>query len=319
MKILNILTGIIAVFLLLFIILTFLVYHFLFKANILRKTDTTSNDYGIEIMRIVNEDSKVCAQWFLEQKPEEIEMTSFDGLKLHAYFLPAPNGAENADATLLLMHGFHGSGLKDFAIVSKFYHQNNYNVLIPDQRTHGKSEGKYITFGIKERFDCHDWTMLLNEKLGDDKNIFMDGVSMGCATVLMACGTDLPPNVKGVIADCGFTSPYEIMKHVITRNMHLPAFPIMPVAGMLTKVIAGFGLKEYSATTAMKNNAIPVLFVHGDADDFVPPYMSEQNYAACAAPKQLFMVPGAIHAMSYFTDTPKSQQTILEFLEKYSK
>ena len=149
MKISNILTGIIAVFLLLFIILTFLVYHFLFKANILRKTDTTSNDYGIEILRTVNEDSKVYAQWFLEQNPEEIEMTSFDGLKLHAYFLPAPNGAENADATLLLMHGFHGSGLKDFAIVSKFYHQNNYNVLIPDQRTHGKSEGKYITFGQK--------------------------------------------------------------------------------------------------------------------------------------------------------------------------
>ncbi len=319
MKASTILLAVFGVVLVLFIACTLLVYQFLFKANILRKTSAESSDYGIEILRKVNEESKVYAQWFLDQNPEEIEMTSFDGLKLHAYFLPAPGGAENASGSLVLMHGFHGSGLKDFAIVSKFYHQNNFNVLIPDQRTHGQSEGKFITFGVKERFDCHDWVLLLNKKLGSDRNVFLDGVSMGCATVLMACGTGLPENVKGVIADCGFTSPYEIMKHVITQNMHLPAFPIMPIANMLTKCLADFGLKEYSATRAMEGNTIPVLFVHGDADDFVPPYMTEQNYAACTAPKQLFMVSGAIHAMSYFTDTPKSQQVILEFLEKYSK
>lgn len=319
MKFSTILLIIFGVLLLLFVICTILVYHYLFKTNILRKPNTEDNDYGIEILNSFKEEAKICTQWFLEQNPEEIEMTSFDGLKLHAYFLPAPNGTENAKGSLVLMHGFHGAGLKDFSIVSKFYHQSNYNVLIPDQRTHGQSEGKYITFGIKERFDCHDWIVLLNDKIGDDKNVYLDGVSMGCATVLMACGTNLPANVKGVIADCGFTSPYEIMKHVMIKNMHLPQFPILPIAGMLTKVLADFGLKEYSATQAMAENTIPVLFVHGEADDFVPPYMTEQNYAACTAPKQLFTVPGAIHAMSYFTDTPKSQQVILEFLEKYSK
>ena len=140
---------------------------------------------------------------------------------------------------------------------------------------------------------------------------------MGCATTLMAAGLDLPDNVKGIIADCGFTSPWDIIKHVAKDRFHLPPFPLMYMVNLVSEMIAGFGLKEVSIPEIMKRNKIPVLFIHGDADNYVPMWMTIKNYEACAAPKELYIVPGAGHALAFSKDMEEGKRRIKDFINKY--
>ena len=142
---------------------------------------------------------------------------------------------------------------------------------------------------------------------------------MGAATVLLSLGTDLPGNVKGVVADCGFTSPWEIVRHVAKRDFHLPAFPLLHLLDLVCRGIAGFSLKEVDTRKALAGSRLPVLFLHGAADDFVPVSMSEENYRACQGEKSLYLVPGAGHAQSYATDTPGCQERIGAFLRAHGQ
>ena len=266
--------------------------------------------------------------WFLGQEPELVSITSFDGLKLCAYYLPAEKGqdaaGENVTArsgrnVLLLMHGYRAGGLTDFAGLYRFYHEQGYDLLVPFQRSHGPSEGKYICFGVKERYDCRDWAEYAVCRAGKDCNLYLSGISMGCATVLMAAGLPLPSNVRAIIADCGFTSPKEILKTVLKRDYHLPAFPLMNLTELLTRWRAGFGYSDASALDAMKNCRIPVLFIHGEKDTFVPVQMSLDNYMACRAPKELLIVPGAVHAAASLQDPEGYQRAVLAFMKKYER
>jgi uncharacterized protein len=300
----------------LFVVCTVLVYIFLFRPNILRSKNPAADvppdepDFAPYIPGIQS-----CVDWYKAQPVQQVRMTSYDGLTLAAEYLPAGN----AKGTVVCMHGFHSSGMRDFSLAVRYYHENNWNVLLPSQRAHGASEGRYLTFGIRERYDCRDWVRFINRQNGDALPVLLNGVSMGCATVVMASGIDLPANVKCIIADCGFTSPYEEIVHVLTSDMHLPAFPIMLFAGMLTRIIAGFGLREYSTLDAMKVNTLPILFIHGGCDDFVPTEMSRQNYEACRAAKELFIVPEARHAVSYIIDKTGYEKNVSAFIKKYAE
>lgn len=277
-------------------------------------------------------------RWFLGQEPELHTITSFDGLKLCAYYLPA-EGTKKAPETedagtaaakeeapasgkrrrniLLLMHGYRAGGLTDFAGLYRFYHEQGYDLLVPFERSHGPSEGRYICFGVKERFDCRDWAEYAVRLAGEDCNLYLSGISMGCATVLMAAGLPLPANVRAIIADCGFTSPKEILKTVLKRDYHLPAFPLMNLTELLTKWRAGFGYSDASTLDAMRNCRIPVLFIHGEKDTFVPVQMTLDNYMACSAPKELLIVPGAVHAAASLQDPEGYRRTALAFMKKY--
>jgi len=250
--------------------------------------------------------------WFLSQKPEDVGIVSYDGLKLSGRFLPAAD-RDAAKGTVLLMHGYHTDALYEFAGIYDFFHREKYNVLLCDQRAHGKSGGTYLTFGIRERYDCRSWIRYLNGRLGEEKPLWLMGVSMGSSTVLMASGFDLPGNIRGIIADCGYTSPYDIIKLVLVRNYHLPAPIILPYADIVTHLTAGFGLKEYSTLQALKTNRIPVLFIHGDNDTFVPFEMSKQNYTACTAPK-LFLETHADHAASFLFASEQYEAVLEKFM-----
>lgn len=250
-------------------------------------------------------------EWFCNMDPECITITSFDGLRLQGYYLPC----EDAKRTIVLVHGYHGSGIRDFGCVSKFYHNMECNVLIIDQRAHGKSEGRYIGFGVKERFDCLEWITYLNQRWERKVPIFLDGVSMGAATVLMTSGLELPSNVAGIIADCGFTSPWDICNHVLRKEYHLPSFPVLYIANFICKICAGYGFKDASTREAVKHSKVPILFVHGDKDEFVPTEMSRTNYVECDSEKELEIIKGAGHALSYFTETSRYEKKIKEFLE----
>jgi fermentation-respiration switch protein FrsA (DUF1100 family) len=252
--------------------------------------------------------------WIISKKPEEISITSYDGLKLVGYLLL---NEKPRNKYLIMMHGYRAQELNDFAASAKYFYEDGYNLVFPDERSHGKSEGQYICFGIKERFDCKSWIEYIINRFGNDSIIMLMGVSMGCATVNMTLGFDLPSNVKGVIADCGYTSPRNIFAHVIKDSLHMPLFPFINMSGWFCKKIAGFGIDDYSTLSAFKDNKIPVLFIHGNKDDFVPIEMSYKNYDACKAPKDILIIDNAPHAMSFLYDTEKCWNKIKEFLDKY--
>lgn len=292
------------------------IYFFLFKPNFARHDEPPHPLNDTEYLHEHKDFINASIQWFLSQKSEDVYIKSFDGFDLYASFFAVPDS--NAKSTVLMCHGFHGVAPRDFAGLPEFYLSLGYNVLVINQRAHNKSGGKYLTYGIKERFDCRDWILYLNNRLGNDKPVFLHGLSMGCATVLMASGLELPSNVKGIVADCGYTSPYDIILSVLKNGMKLPAFPIMPLSEILVKCIAGFGLKEYSTLDAMKTNRIPILFVDGDKDDFVPTWMTQKNYETCVAEKRIFWVKGAKHAESYFMDKEGYEAEVKDFLKSFS-
>lgn len=302
---------------LLFLICLLVIYFALFRPNILRiepryVSENSENKVPNSVERIL-----AGYEYYKTEKSEDVSIKSFDGLTLKAKFFASKDGEKNAKGTMILMHGFHSSGQNDFGYMLSFYRNLGYNILVPWQRSHGESEGKYITFGVKERFDCKNWIDFVNSRLGDEKNIYLHGISMGCATVVMTSGFDLPKNVKGIIADCGFTRAYEEMAHVIATDYKLPAKPVLFFANILTKIISDWDLKEYSTFDALKTNKIPVLFIHGGKDDFVPTYMTHENFNTCTAEKELLIIEEAEHAMSYLVDTEQVQTRIMQFIEKH--
>ena len=243
--------------------------------------------------------------------PERVETVSEDGLRLVGDLYEAP---EPTDHFLICMHGFH-SGPKDFVCAVDFFLKLGYNVLLVTQRTHGESEGKWITFGIRERYDCRSWSHYLIQRFGEQIRIVLDGISMGASTVMMATELELPKNVKAVMADCGYTSPWDIICHVAKQSMHLPKYPFMPMFRLMVKWRVGIDLKALSAETILaKNDKYPVLFIHGEADDFVPHEMSVRNHAACRAPKRLVSVPDAGHGLSFLVDEATCKEACADFL-----
>ncbi len=222
---------------------------------------------------------------------------------------------EKPKGRIILMHGYRSIAENDFSVGARFYYELGYELILVDQRAHGRSGGTWIGFGILERYDCLAWIRFLNATYGELPT-FLNGISMGATTVLMACGLELPANVKGVIADCGFTSPKEIIAHVMKRKLHLPLF-LLPPMSLFSKLFAGYYFGEYSAVDAMRQNKIPVLFVHGKDDHFVPPEMTLKNYEACAAEKELILVDGAGHGTSFLQDRPTVEKAVIAFLDRY--
>lgn len=243
---------------------------------------------------------------------EEWYITSFDSLHLYGRFYK--NG--DSKKTIILFHGFRSSGEHDFSCAFKMYFEYGFNILIPDQRCHGKSDGKYICYGVNERFDAKDWIEKVITEQGKDIAIFLSGVSMGAATVLMASGLQLPENVKGIIADCGFTSPAEIIKKVMKKDMKMPLFPLFYTTAWLVRVIAKFDL-FYSTLDALRDCKLPILFIHGTADNFVPFFMSEENFSACKSEKRAIWVDGAGHGTSFLLDTNRCVKELKDFTEKH--
>lgn len=286
------------------------VYFALFLPNFTRKEvlkERKVNKYFTEELIQKNKDD---SQWFITQNYQEIEIQSFDGLKLVAYNLPA----ENAKGTWILIHGHQSAPLREYASLARFFHENGYNVVLPYQRAHGKSEGKYITFGINERYDLRDWILKVNQLYGDESPLYIEGISMGSATVLMTLGFDLPVNIKSVVADCGYTSPEEIIWKVLRKDKNLP-LPrlIMIIGNMLCKILADFEWNDYSTLTALRYNQRPILFIHGTADDYVPVEMTIANYQYCRSEKFLYLVENCPHAIANLVDEEKYHENLIDF------
>ena len=252
-------------------------------------------------------------EWLDHQRFLDMETISYDGLKLKAQYLPYPK----SDKVVICVHGFRSNHYREFAYYIRFYHELGYNILLPDNRAHGQSEGHYIGFGWLDRLDLLEWIKKIEKYFQNDPiSIVLHGISMGGATVLMASGEHLSENVKAIIADCSYTSAYDEFKYFL-HNKHVPSFLLLPSATLLSKKVVGYNFKEASALNQVKKSQTPTLFIHGNQDHFVPTHMALELYNACQAEKKLLIVNDAAHAESYHKEKNLVENNIKDFLKKY--
>lgn len=285
--------GIAAALTLVVLLICYICFDMAFKA---KPDPCAGQEYPIPPGEVYQPHRAVMQEWMekTRQLPcQDFSITTFDGLKLCGKYYECQPGAPIE----LMFHGYRGLAERDLCGGVQRCFRLGRNALLVDQRSAGKSEGKVITFGIKERRDCVEWVKFMVGHFGPDVRIILTGISMGAATVLMASQLPLPKNVIGIIADCGYTSPKEIIIKVI-RQMKLPACAYFFVK-LAARIYGGFDLEEASPIEAMKTCRLPVFFAHGEADGYVPCQMSLDNYAACSAPKRLLTVPGADHGLAY--------------------
>ncbi len=297
---------------LLILLTTYICFRIVFYAP--RNKEEPTEELPVPVGKIYEPYHDMMRYWIKEVrgfKQEDFYIKSFDGLTLHAkYFEYAPG------ATMEIMfHGYRGSAERDLSGGIQRCFALGRSVLLVDQRTSCGSEGNVISFGINEHRDCLSWIDFAVKQFGPDVKLVLTGISMGASTVLMAAGKQLPENVVGILADCGYSSPKEIIKKC-ARDMHIPANLIYPFIKLAAKLFGHFDLEEYSPLEAMKTCKLPVIFFHGEDDDFVPCDMSRETYAACRSPKRLVTVPKAGHGLVYVVDNDLYFNSVVEFFSE---
>ncbi len=241
---------------------------------------------------------------------EEVNIISYDGTPLFARYYHVADGAP----LQIQLHGWHGSAIRDFCGGNKLAREMGMNTLVPDQRAHGRSGGRTITFGLRERYDCLAWCRYAAERF-PGAPIVLAGVSMGASTVLMAAGLDLPTPVKGIIADSPYSSPVDIIKSVC-RSVHLPAGLMFPLIALAGRLFGRFDIGETTAAQEVKKSKIPILIIHGEDDRFVPCDMSREIADSCPAPKMRVTFPGAGHGLSFIADPDGYARAVRRFLSE---
>lgn len=245
---------------------------------------------------------------------EDVYLTSFDNLKLHGYKVINEN---KTDKWAIVVHGYTSEG-KLVSAKAKHFYDMGYNVLVPDLRAHGKSEGEYIAMGWDDRLDIINWINSIVES-NKDSEIILHGTSMGASTVLMASGEKLPPNVKAIVADCGYTSVWDEFKYQLKSLYNLPSFPVLNVSSLVTKLKAGYWLGEASAVDQVKKSETPILYIHGDKDDFVPYSMMNELYENTKSEKEKLTIKDADHAEGDLINPKLYWSSVENFLNKYVK
>ncbi|SDI85895.1 alpha/beta hydrolase [Natribacillus halophilus] len=247
--------------------------------------------------------------WYDEQEQIEVELTSYDDLQLAASYMP--NGDSDGNA-VILAHGYR-SQKENMDEYVEFYHDQGFDVLKPDARGHGESEGDYIGFGWHDRFDYLDWIdMLIDEH--DAENILLHGESMGAATVLMASGEDLPHEVRGIVADSAYTTVEEELTHQLQHLYGLPAFPLLNITSLVTNIRAGYTFTEASTIEQIKDNTLPLFLIHGSEDELVPTDMAYELYEAAGGKPELWIVPDAGHTEAHTVTTVAFQERLQAFI-----
>ena len=253
-------------------------------------------------------------EWLKDVIIEETSVTSNDGLNLWGKLYLQK---EKTDKWVIIAHGYTSSH-KDVQPIALNFYNKGYNVLTPDMRAHGNSEGKYIGMGWLDRFDLIKWIDLIVEK-DKGSQIVLYGESMGGATVMMTSGENLPTNVKAIVEDCGYTSVGEMFEAQLYERFGLKPFPILDVANLVTKFRAKYDFFESSALEQVKKSKTPMLFTHGGNDTYVPTEMIYRLYEAANVEKDMLVIDGAGHGSAPDVDPEKYYNKVFSFLEKYIK
>lgn len=276
--------------------------EYLYRLVIDRKTDKSlllnapHNKPTKEFLNLPTDDSKKALEWF-ESNSKEGQIESFDHLKLHYYVI---KNRVPTNKWVIIAHGYNSYAFRHSLNALNFYNMG-FNILAPDARGHGKSEGNYIGMGYKDRLDIVSYIYEIINNFSTDKEppkILLYGCSMGAATVMMALGEKLPENVKCCIADCGYSSVWAELSYQLKKMFKLPAVPILNFMSLMTKIHAGYFLENVNVKKKLKKAKIPVLLIHGGSDTFIPTEMTEENYKFINSPKEKLIIKGAGHAES---------------------
>ena len=256
---------------------------------------------------------KEAQEWSDKTPGETLSITSFDGLKLNALLHIQ---ADTSHLWMIGVHGFHGDMSSMFPFAKKYY-EKGYNVLTPDLRASGSSEGTYIGMGVPDKRDIIQWT---NEiiKMDPDAKIVLHGISMGASTIMLASGeSDLPDNVKVIVEDSGYSSIWKEYTDKLRQVFNLPPFPVLYTANLMCRIHAGYFVTEGSCIEALKKNKTPMFFVHGDADDYNPFYMLDEVYEADACDKkEKLVIERARHTDSSFAEPERYWDSVWNFIDK---
>lgn len=251
------------------------------------------------------------ASFFDNIKPEIVEIKSFDNLTLKGYFYN-----NNSDNYVIMVHGYRATPLNNFAVMGKVLYEKGYNLLMIVERAHGISEGKYITFGDKEKHDCHSWIDFVN-KTYNPKNIFLYGMSMGSAVILLDNAMYKEENVRCIIADCSLDKTKNAVTLGLKRTRKfIPYFTLLGVS--IIARLKGIKFKDNELKDKIKNINLPILFIHGKNDDLIPINNMKEVYESANEPKK-FIETEALHAMSVYYDFENVRDNILEFIDTYKK
>ena len=242
---------------------------------------------------------------------EEVSVKSDEGLALYGDLYLNRNPT---DKTVICVHGYNSCGYNDFSPMVEPILKHGCNCLLIDQRHYGRSGGRFTGFGILESKDLLKWIALVNDMFPGGK-IVLYGISMGAATVMQACALDLPETVAGIVEDCGFTSPRAEFAAVLKNIAHLPSFPLLNILAVLSKALLGLdiGSDSRKCVAAAK---IPMLFVHGNADAFIPVSMCKECYDACAGEKEIVIYEGAGHGQSHFKHPERYENDFFSFINR---
>lgn len=269
------------------------------------------NEYDLppgEIYELFYPQMKMWVDSIRSMDRKQVEITSFDGIKLRGYYYEY-----SPDSPLeLIFHGYGGNAERDLSGGVERCFALGRSVILIDQRGAGQSDGNVCSFGINERRDCLSWIDFATKKFGKERPLIIGGVSMGAATVMMAAGESLPDNVVCVMADCGYSSAKKIIKKVV-REMHLPCDIVYPFIKLGAKIYGHFDLEETSPVEAVARSKTPIVFIHGDNDEFVPHSMSVECYESCSSPKKLVTIEGAGHGLAYPVAPDKYVSSLHDF------
>ena len=307
MKLFLIIPGVLAVLILL---TAYICYRMAFYAS--RKEDENADEYDIPEGEIYEPYRERMVAWMKKVRAmphDQVSVRSFDGLTLWGKYYEYAPGAPIE----ILFHGYRGSAERDMCGAVQRCHSLGHSALIVDQRASGKSGGNVITFGVNESRDCLTWIEYVTARFGPKTRIILAGISMGAATVVMAAGRELPENVIAILADCGYTSPRDIIKKVIATDMKLPPDLAYPFVKLGARLFGRFDLDELSSIETVRNTPVPILLIHGESDDFVPCDMSKRCHEANPASTRLFTVPGAGHGLAYLVDKAGYLETARNF------
>lgn len=280
------------------------VYHFALTPGGARsfKSKNSSSVFG---------NAEENAAW-LESLSEEVSLESYDGLKLNAYYIKNKN---YSSSYAVLCHAYAESAAS-MAEYAKHYYDLGFNILLPDARAHGKSEGKFIGMGWEDRLDLLKWIDMLLEKDGDAR-ILLHGVSLGGAAVLAASGESLPENVRCIISDSAWESEWAEFKYQAKESFSSPAFPVLYMESLYVKLRTGRSLKEADIASQVKKSKTPTLFIHSEADLTVPITQCNRLFDSCFVEKEQYIAKNAGHCEAAFKDSEKYWAKIDRFMLKH--
>lgn len=294
---------------LLILAVSFFVFNFIIVRPKIPKLPKNDDERNRQHIRNINN------EYIISKHPSQKEIISFDGLKLKGLLLTHDN---NNKKFAILVHGYKCNGRDEMSHLARHYYDDlGFACLIPDDRAHGKSEGKYIGFGYLDHFDVLSWSNYLIENFGNDIEIILHGISMGAATVMMTAGSkNVPKQIKGVIEDCGYNDTDEEIQCNIRDMTKMKLSVIKNMTSHICKKKAGYFFKDASPREFLKNASVPILFIHGTEDTFVPTYMGKELYKAYTGEKELLIVEGARHARSYYIAKEKYDNYMDSFIKQ---